>query len=78
VTGEAAAQADQERRAARVRDRQEEQQRREVYESVRRNLESLHDEAAVVLDAVMAALGYYRHDRGKWRKRRAKATGRES
>lgn len=68
--GEAAAAVDAERRAAWATDRQEEQRRRDAYERARCQILSLHKEANLILDAAMTAIGYHRHDRGTWRKKR--------
>ena len=67
---EAAAQADAEHRAARARRHQAEQQRRLAYEAIGAQVAECCTEAAGLMDAALLIDGYYRHDRGAWRRRR--------
>lgn len=66
--GEAAAQADAERRAARAQEREAEQQRRHAYELSHERLIDLDAGARAIIAEGMTAAGYHRHDRGPWRK----------
>ncbi len=68
--GEAAAQADADRRAEQAKDRQAEQERRQKYELAHSRLLALHGETNAILAAAMTAAGYHRHDRGAWRRKR--------
>ena len=69
----ATAQADAECRAARARNRQAEQQRRDAYELAHGWLRVLRTEAQSILAEAMTASGFHRHDRGIWRKKREQA-----
>jgi hypothetical protein len=63
--GEAAAEEDAERRAA----RQDDRLRRQEHEALNDQLRAVHDEATAIVEAALLRAGFRRHCRGRWRKR---------
>jgi hypothetical protein len=68
--GEAAAKEDANRRAARATHRQGEQLRRQECDRLNQSLVAMDVEAAAMVEGALLTAGYYRHCRGRWRKRR--------
>jgi hypothetical protein len=67
--GEDAAKEDADRRAARASRRQNRQLRRQEHEALSDQLKEMHDEASAIAEAALLATSFYRHCRGRWRKR---------
>ena len=69
---EAAAQEDMERRAARAREQQAEQQQRQVYDTAYDQLATMVHETTAILETALLTAGYHRPCRGKWRRKHVK------
>ena len=69
LIGELAAELDAEERAERQATAEAWQQTRKDMEALDAQMQEWWDTSSSLIDAYLTAAGYYRHDRGAWRKR---------
>jgi hypothetical protein len=76
-SAQAAAQEDREKRAARAIQRHVAELEKAMEQPAKDVMAELNGQVNIVIQTALAVAGYRQHDRGKWRKRRAKANDAE-